>query len=156
MSSEPEETFVDLMFDVMNVIQQAVRKKMEEQRFSDAITGPRLRIMWTILKTGQMRMSDIAAAMGVQPRTMTQYIDSLEAAGFVHRGPDPTDRRAVLIKLSEAAIPLVEQTRTIINDLNKEITASIGSEELVKLTNALKKMKESSEKKAVPSSPNEA
>ena len=141
MSSDPEENFVDVVFDLMHVLQQALRKSLTERRLSDAITGPRLRILWTILKTGPMRMSEIALIMGVQPRTVTQFIDSLESAGLVARNPDPTDRRAVLIRLSEAAVPIVRMTREIIRDLNSKITGNIESEDLAKLIVSLKKIR---------------
>jgi DNA-binding MarR family transcriptional regulator len=46
----------------------------------------------------QMRI--IAMACHVTPRTTTGVVDGLEAAGLVERVPDPTDRRAVIARLT--------------------------------------------------------
>jgi DNA-binding MarR family transcriptional regulator len=46
------------------------------------------------------QMSAIALACNVTPRTTTGVVDGLEAAGLVERVPDPTDRRAVIARLT--------------------------------------------------------
>ncbi|HEX6492217.1 MAG TPA: MarR family transcriptional regulator [Candidatus Dormibacteraeota bacterium] len=46
------------------------------------------------------QMSAIAVACNVTPRTTTGVVDGLETAGLVERVPDPTDRRAVIARLT--------------------------------------------------------
>ena len=48
----------------------------------------------------QAGMSDISAAMGIPPPTLTRIVDKLVEGGFVLRRVDATDRRRVLIYLS--------------------------------------------------------
>lgn len=45
-------------------------------------------------------ISEISDATGVTSPTVTQLINSLEAEGYVERGADPSDRRAVRIVLT--------------------------------------------------------
>jgi DNA-binding MarR family transcriptional regulator len=46
----------------------------------------------------QTRLSDLAAALGIAPRSATEVVDLLETRGLVARAPDPRDRRAVLLE----------------------------------------------------------
>jgi DNA-binding MarR family transcriptional regulator len=42
-------------------------------------------------------IGEIAERLGLTPGAVTRTIDRLEAAGYVRRDPDPTDRRKILI-----------------------------------------------------------
>jgi DNA-binding MarR family transcriptional regulator len=43
------------------------------------------------------RLSDLAEALRIAPRSATEVADALQARGLVERTPDPTDRRAVVL-----------------------------------------------------------
>ncbi len=47
-------------------------------------------------------MADLAAGLEVVPRSVTTMVDGLEAAGFVARETDPSDRRSQLVTLTRA------------------------------------------------------
>lgn len=47
-----------------------------------------------------LRLSDLAAALRIAPRSATEVADGLEARGLVRRLPDPNDRRAVCVELT--------------------------------------------------------
>jgi DNA-binding MarR family transcriptional regulator len=65
------------------------------------LTWPQARVMRLIAEPGSsMRMADIAARLGVVPRSATSMVDVLEAGGLVTRHHDPQDRRSVLVGLS--------------------------------------------------------
>jgi MarR family transcriptional regulator, transcriptional regulator for hemolysin len=49
------------------------------------------------------RQLDIANRMGLEPMTVSVFLDKLQARGLIERQPDPIDRRAKRIMLSEAA-----------------------------------------------------
>lgn len=49
-----------------------------------------------------LRMGELAARMGVVPRSATGTVDGLEQAGLIERIPDPTSRRSVLVRLTTA------------------------------------------------------
>jgi DNA-binding MarR family transcriptional regulator len=57
------------------------------------------------------RVSTLAEHLGVAPRSATEVADALEAAGLVARTPDPSDRRAVLLTLTDRGRSLVERVR---------------------------------------------
>ena len=47
------------------------------------------------------RVSDLAARLRIAARSATEVVDSLEERGLVRRCPSPTDRRAVLVQVTE-------------------------------------------------------
>ena len=68
------------------------------------LTHSQARLLRTLGDTaGAPRMSELAAGLGVVPRSATATVEALETAGYVLRVPDPADRRAVLVALTPAA-----------------------------------------------------
>lgn len=60
---------------------------------------------------GGVRSSVLAEHLGIAPRSATEVVDALEAKGLVARSPDPTDRRATLVSLTERGRALAEDVR---------------------------------------------
>ena len=54
------------------------------------------------LEHGDLRMSDIADKLVLSRGGTTKVIDRLEALGYVAREPDPQDRRATLVTITDA------------------------------------------------------
>lgn len=50
---------------------------------------------------GGSRVGDLAARLQVAPRSATEVADALEGLGLVERRPDPADRRAVRLLLTD-------------------------------------------------------
>lgn len=51
-----------------------------------------------------VRLSELAAGLGLDLSTVSRQIPPLEDAGFVTRRPDPDDRRASLVHLTPAGV----------------------------------------------------
>ena len=47
------------------------------------------------------RLSDLAEALHIAPRSATEVADALQARGLVERTPDPADRRAVVLRTTD-------------------------------------------------------
>ena len=61
--------------------------------------------------SGGVRASELAQHLKIAPRSATEVVDALEAKGLVLRSPDPGDRRAVLVALTERGRELSEEVR---------------------------------------------
>src|SRR5215211_2454963 len=72
---------------------------------------PQLRLMGMLSHRDNRRMSEVADCLGVAVSTATQVADRLEARGWVRRGPDPEDRRVVLLCLTEEGRRLMAERR---------------------------------------------
>jgi DNA-binding MarR family transcriptional regulator len=60
------------------------------------------RALRVIVEHDGTRVSELAEALHIAPRSATEVADSLEERGLVERSPDPSDRRAVLLRPTEA------------------------------------------------------
>lgn len=56
-----------------------------------------------------LRLKDLAEQLHIAPRSATEVVDHLQDLGLVARRPDPTDRRAVRIVLTDAGAEKVER-----------------------------------------------
>ncbi|MEV4149255.1 MarR family transcriptional regulator [Amycolatopsis sp. NPDC049691] len=56
-------------------------------------------------------------------------LDGLEAAGLVTRAPDPADRRARVVRLTEAGISRHAAVRAAIRELEERMLAGLSAEE---------------------------
>jgi DNA-binding MarR family transcriptional regulator len=67
------------------------------------LTPAQSRALRTISKADPpIRMGELAATMGVVPRSATGLVDALQVAGLVERTVDPENRRSVLVTLTAA------------------------------------------------------
>lgn len=65
------------------------------------LSYPRLRVLER-LADGPAIMRDLAEALGMTARNITAIVDALEEAGLAVRVPHPNDRRATVVRLTEA------------------------------------------------------
>jgi len=80
------------------------------------------------------RVSDLADALRIAPRSATEVADGLEARGLVERAADPADRRAVLLRLTDAgrairdevAVARAADARTFFGRLGTEDRAALA------------------------------
>lgn len=68
----------------------------------DGISYPRLRILAHLRCEGPTMMRAVGQRLGLSARNMTSLVDSLERDGLVTRSPHPTDRRALLLDLTDS------------------------------------------------------
>jgi DNA-binding MarR family transcriptional regulator len=65
------------------------------------ITPAHLRALRALGHHGSMRLSDLSGRLHIAPRSATEVVDALESRGLVRRQPDPGDRRATLVEMTE-------------------------------------------------------
>lgn len=65
------------------------------------LTRARATVIWQLHRHGPTTQQQLARTIGVTARNITALVDGLEESGFVRREPHPTDRRAVLVQLTD-------------------------------------------------------
>jgi DNA-binding MarR family transcriptional regulator len=61
---------------------------------------------------GPQRLSDLAASEGVTQPAMTQLVSRLERQGFAERRGEPSDRRVVMVHLTETGRQMLRDRQT--------------------------------------------
>jgi DNA-binding MarR family transcriptional regulator len=77
----------------------------------------------------RVRMGDLSCALGVTARNITTIVDALEREGLLVRKPDPTDRRAILLELTEKGHAHVEHIQAVQRDLAECVFAPLNRHE---------------------------
>jgi len=85
------------MFKLYHQISRLVNECMMDEGVSLA----RSKFLLLLECQGPQRSTDIASALGFAPRTVTEAIDGLERDRLVRREPDPKDRRAKIVSITE-------------------------------------------------------
>lgn len=95
------------------------------------------------LADGQGRtVSELGAAVGTRPTTLTSVLDRLERRGHITRGTRPGDRRAVLIELTSSGHVTAATVRQAIADLEDRALGSLPADALTCLRTALQALTE--------------
>ncbi|WP_165546777.1 MarR family winged helix-turn-helix transcriptional regulator [Kribbella soli] len=93
----------DAAEQIAGLLDGIVRRQRRASRegFGESVTHGQFRVLRTLDRAEQaLRLSELAAQLGIVPRSATSVVDDLEAAGLVARQPDPHDRRATLVDLT--------------------------------------------------------
>lgn len=86
-------------------------RRLRNERASDDITPGQYAVLAVIEKHKALTPRDLATHERVQPPSMTRTLGHLEELGLVRRAEHPTDRRQVLISLTDEGRSAVKATR---------------------------------------------
>ncbi|HUA70250.1 MAG TPA: MarR family transcriptional regulator [Solirubrobacteraceae bacterium] len=75
------------------------------------LTPTKISVLLHVARAGQVRLSELSEAEGINPTMMSRVIAALTEAGLVERASDPGDRRAALVEASKAGQKLAERIR---------------------------------------------
>jgi DNA-binding MarR family transcriptional regulator len=92
------------------------------------------------IKAEGSRLSDIAERAQMTKQSMGYLVDYLEQRGYVERRPDPTDRRANLIFLTERGWAEVREALSIIAAVEREWAHQLGKQRMEQLRELLSEL----------------
>jgi MarR family transcriptional regulator, organic hydroperoxide resistance regulator len=87
-----------------------------------------------------MSMSDLAAALGVQPPTVTKMISRLAAQGYVERRPAPGDGRQAQVFLTERGRDAIGQIDKLWKRIEKTALAGVDDKDRKRLRKLLRQV----------------
>ena len=86
------------------------------------------------------RLTELAERAVMTPQAMGELVDDLARRGYVERIPDPSDRPAKLIVLTDLGYDAVESAFDTIRGIEEALEAALGRAALVRLRSALRKV----------------
>ena len=102
-------------------------------------------LLATLRRSGkpyELNPSELLASMMVSSATTTHRLDKLEARKLIERKPDPTDRRAVRVKLTPAGKKLVDQALTAHVEMEHRLLADLDGTQRSALAQLLRQLNE--------------
>ena len=110
------------------------------------LTQTSVSVLFTTVRSGPLRMSDLAAAEGMNPTMLSRVVADLEEAGLVRRAPDPSDRRATLLEATAAGRRLHARVRAERDDVLTVQLAALSDADRRALERALPVLEELAER----------
>lgn len=120
--------FLYLMSRAMNRI-----KYYSIDKFNDGgvtVTPSQMGILF-LLKNGKpLPMSALSTALSVDNSTLTRHADKLIKSEFVERVKDDTDRRILMLRITDKGLKEGEKAARISNQINAELISGFTEEEI--------------------------
>lgn len=116
-----------------------VREATAHHGVAEAGTAP---LIWLGRSGEEMRQNALAALCGIESASLVRIIDDLAAAGLVSRVPDPADRRANLLRLTETGRAVVGAIEADLNALRRRVLGDIGGADLEATRRVLQRIRQ--------------
>ncbi|MBM0227963.1 MULTISPECIES: MarR family winged helix-turn-helix transcriptional regulator [Micromonospora] len=97
MTGDDEESLAELFWGVARRLRHQSRRTLEPWE----INPGHARALAVLMRHGALRLSTLAEQLHIAPRSTTEVVDGLQERGLVERRPDPEDRRATLVALTD-------------------------------------------------------
>ncbi|GAA1727109.1 MarR family winged helix-turn-helix transcriptional regulator [Microbacterium paludicola] len=91
------------ILDHLLLVSELFQRDMARAFAGTTLTASRVRVLWLLQHRGPSTQRELAQELDVSARNVSGLVDALEASGHVLRSPHPTDRRATVVTLTDAA-----------------------------------------------------
>ena len=130
---DPERSFGFLLYDAARLL----RRDFDRRARRIGLTRAQWSVLANLARNEGINQAGLADIMELQPITLVRLLDRLEEAGWVARRPDPADRRARVLSLTEKARPILEQMRALAAETRETALQGFSLETRERLIDAL-------------------
>ena len=106
-----------------------LRRLFDERVRSLGLTGPQARLLLSLDLHPNENQAFYAERLEIEPITLTRIADRMEDAGWLERQPDPGDRRARILHLTDKSRGIVDQLQMAVEDLFDDMLAGFSPSE---------------------------
>ncbi len=126
------------ILDQMRELHARMQRLFNARTRSYGASLAQLKVLMLVERAGSLRSADIVEALAQAPRTVTEAVDGLEREGLVLRSPDPADRRAKRITLTDKGQAVVRDLAPLRDAFIAELFASMSDADMADLLRLLK------------------
>lgn len=118
-------------------VARLLRRRFDHRAQSLGLTRAQWQVLTYVGRNEGTNQVGLAEFMEVEPITLSRHIDRMQAAGLVERRPDPADRRAYRLYLTDKGRPLLDQLRSLGGCVMDEVFAGVSKEDTERLVDTL-------------------
>ena len=134
---DPETNVGFLLHDVSRLM----RAWFDERAQALGLTRAQWRVLVHLGPRQGINQTSLAEILELDNVTLSRHIDRLERDGWLERRPDPEDRRAWRLYLSEASRPTLKKMETLAAETQAAALAGLSSEQRALFVETLVKIK---------------
>jgi DNA-binding MarR family transcriptional regulator len=127
---------------LLNDVTLLFRKHFDRRAVKFGLTRAQWRATKMLYYREGLRQTELAEQLEMEPIAVGRVIDRLQSAGFVERRPDPKDRRAWRLYVTDQARAVIADMEEIALGLRKDATRGITVPELQQALDVLNRMKD--------------
>jgi len=101
-------------------------------------------VLFALYESNGRNITELGEAVALEKSTMTGLLDRMESAGLVKREPDPEDRRAWRIKLTDRGKNIEGDIRKVVEEAYNQLTAGLTDKEGELVKKVLERIRENS------------
>ena len=117
-------------------------RKLADRRLSTiGLTRAQWQALGNLRRMGPLTQAALAEIMEVETATIARLIDRLEAAGWIERKPDASDRRVKVVSMTDKATAIMDEVGAIGQKLRDDMLIDLSQSEREKLVATLSTIK---------------
>jgi DNA-binding MarR family transcriptional regulator len=101
----------ETLSEALSAVARQLRETSQDFLAPWDITPSQLRALRVLMRHGAIRLSELSGHLHIAARSATEVVDALETRGLAGRRPDPGDRRATLVEVTEHGASVLDAIR---------------------------------------------
>jgi DNA-binding MarR family transcriptional regulator len=132
----------DTLSDAFRSVARLLRQTSLQSLARWDVTPSQSRALRVLTRHGEMRLSELSEHLRIAARSTTEVVDGLAAKGLVERRPDPQDRRATLVGVTEHGVEVGQAIRAASGTETERIFDRLSPTDRTHLARILRKLRE--------------
>ncbi|WP_322963387.1 MarR family winged helix-turn-helix transcriptional regulator [Sphingomonas fuzhouensis] len=121
-------------------IYMRLHRLLDRRMAAEGASLARTKMLHFIANNAPVRAADVAEWFDLAPRTVTQAIDTMERDELVARVPDPIDRRAKRLDITDKGRQVIEQTEPLRRELIEGAFSLLTEEDMAHFARILDRL----------------
>ena len=125
---------------LLNDAARLMRRRFDRLANETGLTRAQFQLLAKVARSEGINQAGLADLLDMEPISVCRTIDRMEAAGLVTRKPDPNDRRAHLIYMTDAARPALAKMQETAAEIFDELLTGFSEAEQQSLLTLLTRL----------------
>jgi MarR family transcriptional regulator, transcriptional regulator for hemolysin len=104
------------------------------------LTRAQCRTLGYLARNEGINQAGLADLLEIRPMTLVRQIDRMQEAGWIERRPDPSDRRARRLFLTDKARPILGRIWDVASETQDQVLAALSPDEAEQLLDLLRRV----------------
>jgi DNA-binding MarR family transcriptional regulator len=134
--ADPARSFGFLVHDVARLY----GRRFDRNGRRLGLTRAQCRTLGYLARNEGINQAGLADLLEIRPMTLVRQIDRMQESGWIERRPDPTDRRARRLFLTDKARPVLGRIWDVATETQDQILAALSPDEADRLIDLLRRI----------------
>jgi MarR family transcriptional regulator, transcriptional regulator for hemolysin len=133
---QQEQPVSTLIHEISLMVARLFNRQVKEM----GLTHTQWQVLYLLYMNGEQTQTSIADTLMMTKPPLGKVVERLEAAGWVERSDDASDRRAKVVRLTAKIDPLLQSLELLVEDIGSKATHGMTGKEAEQLYKLLKRV----------------